>query len=48
MHSFEANIQQTLWLEKIDRTVARSRVTRWSLTGRVVLYVILYQMCVKV
>jgi hypothetical protein len=44
MHSFEANIQQNLWLEKTDRTVARSRVTRQVLpillTGRVVLNVI--------
>ena len=44
MHSFEANIQQTLWLEKTDLSVARSRVTRQVLpdllTGRVVLNVI--------
>jgi len=48
MHSFEANIQQTLWQGKIDRTVARSRVKRQVLTGKVVLYVVLHQKCVKV
>jgi len=41
MHSFEANIQQTLRLEKIARNVARSAETRQILTGRVVLYAIL-------